>query len=267
MRRGALQTPPDPVFDDYLALGHDLLGHEFGHDQVFEEFFRTGEDAFPELTHDVAQIEHAEAGNSGSSPLATCRSGRARQPRQAPTAEAPGVQPPIDRPGLCLACTMVPAHGASVPSSRSWQPLRPHEPHLHTPGVTMSTDDSYPDVYQTLMMTGLLGHMHGCEESEVAQIDDAVEATVAQPVMYRVNCALAMGLGGNADKAKAELQKRVDDHPDDELAKITLGAALALAGDAQWRESIDYVVATSNDVATREIALTMIEVAGSVNMA
>ncbi len=129
----------------------------------------------------------------------------------------------------------------------------------------MGSDDNYPDVYQTLMMVGLLGHMHACDESELAQIDDAVEATVALPVMYRVNSALAMGLGGNADKAKALLQERVDNHPDDELAKITLGAALALAGDAQWRESLDYLVATSNDIWTREAALEMIEFAGATN--
>jgi hypothetical protein len=130
----------------------------------------------------------------------------------------------------------------------------------------MHRDDSDSQVYQTLMMAALLGHMHGCDEDTLTRLNEAVEASVAMPLMYRVNCALAMGLGGRAERAKAQLQQRVDANPGDELAKITLGAALALAGDAQWRESLDYVVATSNDMPMREAALAMIEVASAANM-
>jgi hypothetical protein len=127
----------------------------------------------------------------------------------------------------------------------------------------MGSESSYPPLYQTLMMTGLLAHMHECDEADIALLDAGVEVTVPSPVMYRVHCALAMGLKGNAEKAKAQLQLRIDQNPGDELAQITLGAALALSGDAQWRNPLDYVVATSYNPPLREMAMNMIEMAES----
>jgi hypothetical protein len=127
----------------------------------------------------------------------------------------------------------------------------------------MGSESDYPPLYQTLMMVALLAHMYECDEAELQLLDAAVEATVPMPVIYRVNCTLAMGLKGNAEKAKEQLQQRIDTNPSDELAKITMGAALALAGDAQWRNSLDYVVATSDDMPLRAMAMTMIEMAES----
>jgi hypothetical protein len=116
-----------------------------------------------------------------------------------------------------------------------------------------------PLTYQPLMMTALLAHLHEFDEAELKLLDVAVELILPKPALYRVNCLLAMGVKGSTERAKERLQQRIDENPDDEMAKITLGAALLVSGDEQWRNPLDYVVATSDDMPIRNMAMELIE--------
>jgi hypothetical protein len=131
----------------------------------------------------------------------------------------------------------------------------------------MGPESELSPLYQIMTMTGLLAHMSEYDEAELGLLDTFIEEAMPSTVFtYRVYCALALGLKGGAEKAKERLQQRIDENPADELAKITLGAALALSGDKQWRDSLDYVAATSENQSYREMVTSMISRAEAAGM-
>ncbi len=118
--------------------------------------------------------------------------------------------------------------------------------------------DAYPAVYRSLMTVGLLGSCYRVHE-DAECVNDAVEATLADPTRFRMYRALAQGIGGDPAYAKAQLGERLAGHPDDDRAKVALAVSLMLAGDASWKELIDNVLATSTDQTARQAATSLIQ--------
>jgi hypothetical protein len=111
----------------------------------------------------------------------------------------------------------------------------------------------YPPIFQDLMTISLLGAIYRARE-DADIVGAAVEATMADPTKYRMYRALAQGIGGDAEYACENVGRHLDQHPDDDAAKVTLGIALMLAGRSDWRQPIDQVLATSSDQEIRQAA-------------
>jgi hypothetical protein len=111
----------------------------------------------------------------------------------------------------------------------------------------------YPLVYRNLMAIGLLGAVYRVRD-EAETVSSAVELTLADPTSFRVCRAIAQGIGGDAQYASETLGRHLDEHPDDEGAKVALATAFLLARDERWKPVLDQVLATSADPNVREAA-------------
>ena len=123
----------------------------------------------------------------------------------------------------------------------------------------------YPVVYRNLMTVGLLGSCYRAHE-DAEKVSTAVEATLADPSQYRMYRALAQGIGGDASFAQAEIGKRLEADPEDDKAKVALAVSLMLAGDPEWKNLIENVLATSTDQVAREGATGLIQYLSSLNV-
>lgn len=124
--------------------------------------------------------------------------------------------------------------------------------HAHAASPAAAAGE-YPAVYRQLMTVGLLGAIYRCRE-DAALVNEAVEATLDDPTMYRMCCAIALGMGGDADYAKTQLGAHLEQHPGDDNAKVAMAVSLMLGGDPAWRQPIDNVLATSTEQGAREAA-------------
>ena len=115
----------------------------------------------------------------------------------------------------------------------------------------------YPDIYHNLMIIGLLGSIYRLHE-EANKINSVVEATLNNPVEYRMFRAIAQGIGGDSEYAQNVLSKHIDDHPDDDSAKVAMAVSLMMAGNPEWKPLIENVLATSTDQAARESANNLV---------
>jgi hypothetical protein len=116
-----------------------------------------------------------------------------------------------------------------------------------------ASHDTYPLVYRNLMAVGLLGAIYRTHD-DANTVSDAVEMTLADTMNFRICRAIAQGMGGDGEAVQASLGRHVEDNPDDDGAKVALGVALMLAGNAEWKHWIDNVLATSSDQNAREAA-------------
>lgn len=111
----------------------------------------------------------------------------------------------------------------------------------------------YPEVYRSLMVVGLLGAIYRrMEDADI--VNTAVEATLDDPGFYRMCRAIAVGMGGDVEYARETLGSYVDEHPDDDNAKVAMAVSLMLGGDAEWKSWLDKVLATSTEQSAREAA-------------
>lgn len=111
----------------------------------------------------------------------------------------------------------------------------------------------YPDVYRNLMTVGLLGAIYrSMDDANV--VNAAVEATLDDPTFYRMCRAIAVGMGGDVGYARDQLGSYVEQHPDDDNAKVAMAVSLMLGGDAEWKSWLDNVLATSSEQSAREAA-------------
>lgn len=109
-----------------------------------------------------------------------------------------------------------------------------------------------------LKLIGLLGRMHGCDPGDVHAVDLAVDLGPEEDALSRVQRAMANCVGGDLASARATLEQHIEAHPEDDMAKIVLGASLLMAGDRSGRSWMDAVLAMSSDPSMREAALTVI---------
>lgn len=131
-----------------------------------------------------------------------------------------------------------------------YESYMPHSAHV-TPAATASA--GYPEVYQTLMTVGLLGAIYrSAEDSDI--VSAAVEATLDDPTAYRMYRAIAVGMGGRAACARDQLSSHVEQNPHDDNAKVAMAVSLMLAGDPEWKNLLDNVLATSSEQSARETA-------------
>jgi len=113
-------------------------------------------------------------------------------------------------------------------------------------------------IYRNLMAVGLLGTVYRCaDDAEV--INDVIEATLAEPLQFRVCRAVVSGIAGVGDVARGSLSAHVDAHPEDEAARLALAISLILAGDAEGKRAVEGLLVTTNDAAVRETAHNMLE--------
>jgi len=85
----------------------------------------------------------------------------------------------------------------------------------------------YPEVYRSLMTVGLLGSVYGRHE-DAETVSAAVEKTLGDPLQYRINRAIAQGIGGDSASAVAALGEHLDAHPDDEGARVAMAVSMML---------------------------------------
>ena len=116
----------------------------------------------------------------------------------------------------------------------------------------------FPAVYRNLMAVGLLGACYQAHE-DAQKVNDAVELTMQDPTPFRMYRALAQGIGGDSAYAAAQLQKRLEDVPDDDKAKVAMAVSMMLAGDPDWKGLVENVLATSTDQVAREAATNLIQ--------
>jgi hypothetical protein len=118
---------------------------------------------------------------------------------------------------------------------------------------TAAPASGYPEVYRNLMVVGLLGAIYRrMDDADV--VNTAVEATLEDPSAYRMFRAIAVGMGGDVAYARETLGSYVEQHPGDDNAKVAMAVSLMLGGDAEWKNWLDNVMATSTEQSAREAA-------------
>lgn len=116
---------------------------------------------------------------------------------------------------------------------------------------------TYPPVYQSLGLVGLLGSAYG-RDDDADTIAAVVEQTLADPTDYRINRALAQGLHGNGKAADETLQAIIDANPQDDCTKVVMAVSKMLAGDPEWQGVLESVFASSADPVAREAASNVV---------
>jgi len=120
----------------------------------------------------------------------------------------------------------------------------------------------YPVIYRNLMSAGLLGSIYRLG-ADANIINAAVELTLDDPRHFRTYRAVALAMAGQVDYAQRVLGSQIEEHPQDDEAKVALALSLLLGGDTDWRAWIDNVLATSDDQPAREAALGVLSYVGS----
>lgn len=126
-------------------------------------------------------------------------------------------------------------------------------PHMPGAPTRPHTAGTYPAVYHNLMLVGLLGEIYRSGD-DTQTVNKAVELTLVDTTVFTMCRAIAMGMGGNADFAKTHLGAHLEQHADDDGAKLAMAVSMMLAGDTQWKHQIDNLLATSTDPTAREAA-------------
>lgn len=126
-----------------------------------------------------------------------------------------------------------------------------------------NAEAAFPTVYRNLMLMGLLGSIYR-RHDDADTVSSAVEATLSDATRYRMYRAIAKGIGGDASSANETLSHHLQDHPDDDAAKVAMAAAMMLAGDSNWKSIVDNVLALSTDVPAREAAYGLLNYLGTL---
>jgi hypothetical protein len=114
------------------------------------------------------------------------------------------------------------------------------------------------DTLDLLIAAALLAAIHRTPE-DGESVSVVVETELPDSTEFQICRALALSGRGDARLAVEQMNKRMQDNPDDEAAKVVLAVAMRLAGDANWRFSIDNVLATSVDQEIRETACNVLD--------
>ena len=114
------------------------------------------------------------------------------------------------------------------------------------------------NIYRNLMAVGLLGTAYRATD-DAETINDVIEDTLADPMQFRVCRAVVSGMAGNANVARGSLSTHVEQHPDDEPARLALAISLVLAGDAEGKRAIEALLVTTTDNVVRDTANSMLE--------
>ena len=67
-------------------------------------------------------------------------------------------------------------------------------------------------------------------------------------------------------RLQAEISRRLEADPEDDKAKVALAVSLMLAGDPEWKNLIENVLATSTDQVAREGATGLIQYLSTLNV-
>jgi len=130
--------------------------------------------------------------------------------------------------------------------------------------TTTGAVPAYPRVYYNLMVVSLMGSIYRLHD-EAETCSTAVECTLKDTTRYRMYRAIARGIGGDASMATQMLEKHLEDHPDDDRARVTLAVAMMLGGNPQWKSIIDRVLAVSTDIPAREAANSVLGYLGALS--
>jgi hypothetical protein len=127
-------------------------------------------------------------------------------------------------------------------------------------GVAVATAQAVPEiapVFRSLMTVGLLGSVYG-RHDDSQLVCSAVEPTLDNPLVFRVNRALAQAMGGDSKFAAETINKHLESHPDDDGAKVLLAVSLMLGGDPEWKPILEGVFASSTDQVARQAAMQVV---------
>jgi hypothetical protein len=105
------------------------------------------------------------------------------------------------------------------------------------------------------MVISLLGRMYDCAEDDLRDVDTAVESAGLLGRFGQVHRAMAHCMGGRLDDWRSTLEHHINAHPEDDTAKLVLGASLAMSGDASGCDWMERVLATCVNPVTRSAAL------------
>jgi len=119
------------------------------------------------------------------------------------------------------------------------------------------TEQDISPVFRSLMTVGLLGSIYG-RHDDAQLVCNAVEPTLGNPLQFRINRALAQAMGGDSKYAADTINKHLDEHPDDDAAKVLLAVSLMLGGDSEWKPIIKNVLASSTDQDARQAAMQVV---------
>lgn len=119
------------------------------------------------------------------------------------------------------------------------------------------TEVPYSPVYRSLMVVGLLGAVYSTHD-DADIVNTAIEPTLPNPMNYRINRALALGMGGRSKAAADMLKADIDANPQDDAAKVVLAVSMMISGDPQWKGLLESVLASSPDANAREAATRII---------
>jgi hypothetical protein len=122
----------------------------------------------------------------------------------------------------------------------------------------MDEPDSSAAALHDLELIGLLGRMYRSDPNDVRAVGLAVDTGRAQDAHCRVYRAMADCMGGDVTSSRFTLEQHIEAHPEDDMARIVLGASLVMAGDQGGRAWMDAVLVTSSNPVLREAALTVI---------
>ena len=119
---------------------------------------------------------------------------------------------------------------------------KPARPVFHAAQQTARAQPCPPRAMHELKIAGLLGSAHGLRE-EADIISRAIEGLVDDPKGYRLQRARAHAMGGDTSLAAEMLEEHYAADIQDDRALVTLGAALRIGGDPQWRNVLERVLA------------------------
>ena len=82
----------------------------------------------------------------------------------------------------------------------------------------------------------------------------------------RRNWNASAKISSTRSAAQAEISRRLEADPEDDKAKVALAVSLMLAGDPEWKNLIENVLATSTDQVAREGATGLIQYLSTLNV-
>jgi len=156
-----------------------------------------------------------------------------------------------------LPCAVVPrrsqasqACGRDLPGQRTYTPMANSFLQIHFTG-----DADQQELYRTMMCFGFLGAMYKRLEDARPLLDVAESRLSGDRRKFELYRSMAEASGGQADYAIKTMNERLRRNPDDDYAKVSMGVAMRIVGDPEWRFPIDNVLATSVDQGARKAAL------------
>ncbi len=126
---------------------------------------------------------------------------------------------------------------------------------VQTPAPKSGAD--YNATMRTLLSTMMLGQTLGMHE-EAQSIFKFASAIVGDSRPLRISLAFASSVMGDAAPAKELLSEGVDEWPNAEMSKLSLAMSLKLAGDLDWKQLPEQMLASSTEPAVRSMAQRML---------